>query len=178
MFRFVHLFGFSANVPSLSSNNRPIRCPRARPSGRRWNWLCFAQSAIEELDSSCAFARRPLPLRPCPTRHCRELALFRTIDLPSRVPGPRPLHPAGKSGLFRMIGPGGRNWLCFVRWAHGRLLLHTSNFTLQASPVRTSPPNTRRIAGIVSKDWAAPPSKIAVSYYPDANKENFRAGPF
>ena len=51
--------------------------------------------------------------------------------------------------------------------------LHTSNFScLYASPYY--PPCCRNL----SKKWIAPPSEIAVSPCPDANKENLSAGRF
>jgi hypothetical protein len=40
------------------------------------------------------------------------------------------------------------------------------------------PPITRRVAGICPEKWIALRSETAVSPCPDANKENFSAGPF
>ncbi len=96
---------------------------------------------------------------------------------------PRSWPTAMRLRSFRILGPRGTRPsvgraklapFCTI----GHLLLQTSNFTLQTSPIYMSPPNTRRVAGICAKKWIAPPSRIAVSPCPDANKENLGAGPF
>ncbi len=113
--------------------------------------------ARPELALFCTLAPCARPLWPCPTRHSRELASFRTFSL-SRGPVARGfgeigfVSHTGSWGRPRATGataegethgsrspeprpprPGG-NWLCFARQVHSRLLLRTSNFTLQTPP--------------------------------------------
>jgi hypothetical protein len=108
------------------------------------------------------FAITPFPSSTCPSCRCGGIGFVS--------------HNRPASGPFWRSGPA--NWFRFARWVHDRLLLPASNFALQTSPVYTRPPITRRVAGICAKKWISPPSEIAVSPCPDANKENFGAGPF
>jgi hypothetical protein len=103
---------------------------------------------------------------------------FVSPDRPARVRGGRPQGGRPAVGLRSIRNPKLKNWLCFARWAHGRPLLQASNSALQTSPIYTPLPITRRVAGICTRKWIAPPSEIAVSRWPDANKENLCGGPF
>jgi hypothetical protein len=147
----------------------------------------------------CTIGPRPAPLGPRPTLPAGNWVRFASLAPTNRVvcttglrrpgaPGRR-RRPAASRCTIRSPNPqsaietpprcpASGNWLCFARWGHGRLLLPTSNFTLQNSPIYKSPPITRRVAGIGPEKWVARLSEIAVSSCPETNKENLRAGPF
>ena len=123
------------------------------PPGTPGNWVCFAQPPPAEGGGVPGAAGklglfrtiRPLSARPHPLRRRRELALFRRS----------PLHAKLTITIFPqrtyLSNRPGANWVCFARQARCRLLLQTSNFTLQTSHfklilIHTRPPNSRRVA--------------------------------
>jgi hypothetical protein len=63
----------------------------------------------------------------------------------------------------------------WVRLGPARLLLQTSNITLQTSYL---PLSRGRVAGMRTEKWVAPGVEIAISTCPETSKENLRAGAF
>ena len=112
---------------------------------------------------------------------CRtELGLFGAIAPMCRVDrAPKRISSRLGSRLAPPIPP--RVQIGFVshEQVHYRLLLHTSDFTLQTSGFfHTRPPITRRVARICPEKWIAAPSEIAVSPCSDAHNEYLSAGAF
>ena len=148
MFRFVHLFGFSANVPSLSSDNRPIRylgvCPvqgaDSSPvaSACRRNWLRFARLSLQELGLFRVFwpsgtgTGDPGGRRTCLPAPGKLAFLHNWPDRRHRQScRSRPFLSVQKLALFRR-SPAGRRLLC--SWGQIGFVLHNRSSHLKSVP--------------------------------------------
>jgi len=113
---------------------RTLRGAGSCPPGS--NWLCL------------------VPFDPVGGWGRAKLGLFRAILPPEdAICQPVGLNWVCLAQLYPRVGwgwphqsPFFRNWLCFARWVHSRVLLQTSNFTPQTIPIYTRPPNNRRVA--------------------------------
>ena len=136
---------------------------RACPSGA--NWLCFARFRSSR---GPAFLSRG------------QLGSFCTI----RPRGPAAAGRRAASRRGSMLNP---NPQSEIRNRHIGFVSHdrstaASYFQHQTSHFKLlrlyAPPIPRRVAGIRTEKWIAPPSEIVVSPCPDVNKKNLGAGPF